>query len=418
MRQIPLVSDDEGEVEQPMGNVSEGEEEEEEVVALGGRRSEGGEIIRRAKQTVRGWLRQTLSSSSLLDLASLTSQEAEHQVFLGDDDLQYCPACIDAYDWGREGERRRKSLFLLPRMSKAVVLRVRTYSELVSAILAVGGTLPKLSSNTKLSTSERRRRQLVNACKLLPISCLDAFLSPLQPRDRSFLSSSQASVSTKEFQHSGSVCLATSSRHWMECLMILTQTELVVFKSKDDRKADLRIPLSTVLSVRELSLVEQPFAVCSFFELETSTRVYTFMVLTSDDVRGWLRVLGLAANRWMSASDLNLDEAYIAAPGGSKMKKRRVYNYRRIHFKSQLTDAVTCIERALQLAFQLSDEEKVTSNKWIEFLNLVSSLQTSNLTSLDERTRAACLLNLYHVMVLHGIFILLLRLNNLICYKR
>lgn len=102
-----------------------------------------------------------------------------------------------------------------------------------------------------------------------------------------------------------------------------------------------------------------------------------------------------------------MDEAYLARPMDWRLDKRRVYNYRRIMFRlpAKPKDPAGLVESCLLLAFELSANQG-NETKWIEFLDAISHLQMMNLTELSERDRTAVLLNIYHVMVLHGNLVL------------
>lgn len=103
------------------------------------------------------------------------------------------------------------------------------------------------------------------------------------------------------------------------------------------------------------------------------------------------------------------EEAYLARPNDWKPDKRRVYNYRKIIFRNPpyLASPAHSVEKALKMAFALSSKGGTEDrNLWIEFLNEISNFQIINITELPTKEKTAILLNLYHLMVLHGMIIL------------
>ena len=205
----------------------------------------------------------------------------------------------------------------------------------------------------------------------------------------------------------GMVAIATSQRHWSEQLMVLTQQDVRLYVCKDDKKPSLIIPSSSIISVKEMEPSQIPFEGYYFFEVATLPRVYYFCVFSDSLLRSWLGAFNLILSD--TNRSYSLDEMFLAKPIGWKMKNRRVLNYRRIIFKRQSdTSPVQVVEKALSLAFDLiGDNEMVLMQPtWIQFLDTVSLLQMVDVRSLGEKERIACLLNIYHVMMLHGYLVI------------
>ena len=178
------------------------------------------------------------------------------------------------------------------------------------------------------------------------------------------------------------------------------------------------------MSVRVLETNEVPIYGYFFFEIETLSRIYYFLVLSEVQLREWLGAFShlisdspeprkpfsgsltkkIMSKRSVKNQGLELDDAYLARPVDWKMDKRRVYNYRRIFFRLPIHHHISTnklVENILTVAFDLSGNQ-TSESKWIEFLDLVSLLQIINLSELGERQRTAVFLNLYHIMILHG----------------
>merc|ERR1711871_832417 len=130
---------------------------------------------------------------------------------------------------------------------------------------------------------------------------------------------------------------------------------------------------------------------------------------------------------------INIDDMYFARPKDWRMKKRSVFNFRRIYFRPPVktVSPLQIVEVALQLIFELVEydrsihkdeeinsdskkdpntvkmwEKETALSKWIAFLDQVSLLQTVDLTKLSEKEKLTIFLNIYHIMILHGNLVL------------
>jgi hypothetical protein len=321
--------------------------------------------------------------------------------------------------------------------------RVRSYSEIAKKLALVSGL--QSAKSARLSSNEKRRRQIANSVLFLSqthtqdLRRWESFLAPLQDSEVHFLGGNyeveEEAVRGQIRTWRGSVALALSRRHWSEQFIVLSKETLTLQRSRESKRATLTIPVGDILSVRAVPLDLCPVAGLGFLEVETHSRVLTLMVRSEMQINGWLQafvMLGILTSgehtnsvrmriqsRVQTPRDPLKEDVYIARPICWKTEKRRVYNYRRIVFKENLTSQVDCgraskqyaditpnslVESILDVAFNLCKIQgsKAAESEWVKFWDEISLLQTVSLVGLSEAQRLAFFLNLYHIMVLHG----------------
>lgn len=345
--------------------------------------------------------------------------------------------------------------------NELLVPRLRTYAEICKALPMA--SLPKLQKNKKFSEEEKRRRQIVETYRVLlqkvsqsagqraattnplhtllsrNISLDDNFL--MKPSDVLYIKS----VNNKNDHWEGCIATARASRHWIEKYLILSKKEAVIVKNVGTKRNPLVIPLISIICVTPLSRAENPFQCMNFafFQIETTARVHYVMVRTDKILMDWLRAFqavlsegivhltpidlnrsglrDVSSTSYLTSShilsnDLD-DEAYIGRPCDWKLDKRRIFNYRKIFFHPNNIPAsyhhispTKLVENILMKAFVLSEiTERTRENDprlWIEFSNEISILQIIDVSKLTETEKVAFFLNLYHIMLLHGIIVL------------
>lgn len=267
-----------------------------------------------------------------------------------DEDLRFCPACIDAIDHRKEGKRRTlfafpwsppahdwadvatttSALSTSPAASKGgsqllgavslhstgisvlspidgenaspFIIKLRSHSDFVRTFPVA--KLSKLSSKAKRLTGvERERRQLAEIYSLMLSkvvsysSVMDAFFGAPSECDRLFLSlslskgaggSSMPKKSPSDEFWEGSVAFATDKRHWVEGVAFLSHGELMLCKSADTRKVILSIPTHSIICIRAMQPEQVPMDMFGFFQVETFSRVMYFMVRSERQRDGWL----------------------------------------------------------------------------------------------------------------------------------
>lgn len=382
------------------------------------------------------------------------------------------------FDHRKEGSRR--ILFLIPLLVKDsranTVLatnscRLLSYTEL-SRIVSLPA-IPKYHKNKKLTLHEKRRKQIVESMKNIklnhfspssaaPAAPIPPFLLPLTDGDKNFLGS-QPVVQKGKDRWEGIVCIALSRRFWSEEYLVLAKTELTIQRSGGDvskRHVAEQIPLSSIIMVKTVLPETMPLPGFSFFEVQTVSRVFTFMVRLDRQMNDWVHAFitllgpGICPTSSLVEGNpqytnmeknnfLEGDQVFIAKPNCTwKLGKHRIFNYRRICFNStpfaeKYRNMTPCelVEDLLQKAFTLSKEGNLLltnrsralaasqpaqaqdSNKlsrdeislvelWVNFNDELSLLQIVNLATLNTREHICFFLNLYHLMILHGQLIL------------
>ena len=383
--------------------------------------------------------------------------------------------------------------------------RLRPFSEIAKVLSLV--PIPRMHKNKRLSSLEKRRRQIVESYRVLmrqQSQQLDlaaatpsyakfvSFLLPITPADREYLDGN-ASVQqrsrppTKSSQHQetdsweGCLGMATSRRHWVEYYLVLSKSEACFYHKHHmaggssgggsggggsqrtssqrgvARRPAMRINMSSVVSVQPMRFQDIPLQGFSFFQIETFSRVYYFMVRSDIQLHEWIEAfvhclgkdvlhspfddsfynLSLTQPGVLSSSSARFHEpegeAYLAKSACWKLDKKRIFNYRRIIFNPAAIPSKysgmspnAFIEAILANVLFLSNTDNSSSSsgqnssssnnnnstaactskshafQWVKFMDEISWLQCINVSKLSETERIAFFLNLYHVMVLHG----------------
>jgi len=294
-------------------------------------------------------------------------------------------------------------------------------------------------------------------------SSLSALLFTQNETDKLFLGngsdvrkihSKTGSLSSSSWE--GRVAHATSRRSWSEEHLVLSETGLSLYIRQDIKRATLSIPISAILGVRPLTRFEAPTPCFRYFQVETFARVFYFMVYGGNQLTAWMEAFSIIRGKTESAdgygdalgnadsshlSPIEPEDAYLARPSCWKLDKRRVLNYRRIIFRSpsgwdklerslsilrekegvSFDDYSTLeiapsyllecnslgpngiVEALLGNVLELSAKDGVAGPRlWISFMDKLSYLQILLIADLPTTEKVALLLNLYHVMVLHG----------------
>jgi len=240
-------------------------------------------------------------------------------------DLSFCSACFEI---NYEGKRKYVYMLTVPEILQSEnnleeseqqqfnwrSPRLRTYSEIIKQLQMV--PIPKLHKNKRLSTVEKRRRQIVESFRTLMRSVQgtsqqstgatvgDAgnltvrkyfqFLANIQDIDRNFLGGNiqlyikpQKDGSTN---YEGHAALAVSRRHFTEQYVILNKQYLSFKSSMESKKYNIVIKTDNIVSVQsvrsENSLVLDHFG---FLQIETWSRVYYILVRSDIQVNEWLQ---------------------------------------------------------------------------------------------------------------------------------
>jgi hypothetical protein len=228
----------------------------------------------------------------------------------------------------------------------------------------------------------------------------------------------------------GAVAMATSRRHWTEQCMQITRTEVLLKKNHDAIRVSLRIPHRCIIRVRPMPPEACPIQGYSYFQIDTFAREHYFLVRSDRQLQEWMRAFEMFIDPSITQSkgSLAMDVAhlsehenfFLARPPCWRLDKRRVLNFRRIVFvpsglsaelKSRISNPCLLVEsilqKALKLSIVVSDQTQGSFSTedvalWITFLDETCLLQTLDISILSEKERAVLLLNLFHIMVIHG----------------
>lgn len=320
--------------------------------------------------------------------------------------------------------------------SKDASPKLRTYQEFSKSfsVLDYGS---KLCKNTRISEYEKCRREIVatyqDAVKAIASDGksklkgkLEDFLGYITEGDRTFLENStpikiKPRVSNTPDKWEGILLMATDRRHWIEKAVVVNSTEVKLSRHTDSRRStSITIGINSIFCVRSLTKEEAPFPYFSYFQLETFSRVYTFMAKCQSDVDLWINVfITLRGTKITQQPNLKnsplpsvteTEDLFFGRPSGFKLdKKRTVFNYRRILFHTSKVpvNPVELVESILDKAFQLQSAEGTADEaQWVDFMDSLCLLQTINVATLTDAEKICVLLNLYHTMVLHGSLLL------------
>jgi hypothetical protein len=330
--------------------------------------------------------------------------------------------------------------------------RLRPFSEIAKVLNMV--PIPRMHKNRRLSSLEKRRRQVVESYRVLlksdpsgaAMARFVSFLGQPAAADRDYLDGNTSVAQRTKHKGpndveswEGCIGLATSRRHWVEYYLVLNKSEMGLFRKHHSSRASLprrpamRIHMSSIVSVQPMRFQDIPLQGFSFFQVETFARVYYFMVRSDIQLQQWIEgfvhflgkevltspfdesYLAQAAQTGQPVSTRFSDpdgEAYLAKSACWKLDKKRILNYRRIVFNPAAMPAKYAqlspnelIESVLANALLLANTDsnnKSNALQWVRFMDEISWLQAINVTKLSENERIAFFLNLYHVMVLHG----------------
>lgn len=355
---------------------------------LGSKKREVGEFFHRDRE-----LHNTVDGSTVA--ADDAEHAAEDASMEADDDLRFCPACIDALDPRKDGKRR--TLFAFPwvpalhdwsdgpsgsqvspgpklgsqllhaayassmsvlatgvsEVTPPFIIKLRSHSDFVRTFPVV--KVSKLSNQKakRLSTVERERRQLAEIYATMLAkgasynSVMDAFFGAPSDTDRLFLGvslskggggSNTTPKKTEDELWEGSVAFATDKRHWVEGIAFMSRNEIIFCKSADSKKPVFSIRIKSIISVRAMLPEEVPMDMFGFFQIETFSRVLYFMVRNDLQLDAWLSafsavgVTSMPNYSEMSLSKL-VEDLYFGESTAWRLEKKRLFNYRNIIFR-------------------------------------------------------------------------------------
>jgi len=361
-----------------------------------------------------------------------------------------CPAWIDVCS---EQRGKYAKAYAFATGDEKVVLRTASeFGELFSVANAKLWCDEHFSP--RLSTSEKHRRMMgytLAACRSTPSVHSEQRCHALQhqkdcrfnnvflQRDPPSSTDAKAKARGREIIFACYVGRALSERQWVEEWALITDQH-VSFFHPDSKRPSFRISLKGILGVRELRYpAERPFFPSYFFvAIETISREIYLMFRSRDDCEQVLAALVKYREGQdrippsMAQANLSRDialmtfddptEEYLHKSSVYSCKQRRLLNNRKFAFNSlgkigfddregaDCIHPLTLVQIVLRKALQPMDEQDTTALD--EFLDAASRLKTANLSGLGETVKCAFLINLYHVMVMHGFLLFGTPLNS------
>jgi hypothetical protein len=284
-----------------------------------------------------------------------------------------------------------------------------------------------------MALDEKKRRQIVESYKsFLSKGQVSSSLSIASDIDKKFLNDSQAQMRRPGKKSSpdtweGAAAIALGPRHWSEYYFKISVTDVSIGRTADSKRPTMVIVASSILRIRRLPQEESPLPFVSgfaFIQIETVARVFYLMIRDSQYSQ-WIAAFTLCygpsivdddAEMATALSSMDSLEPYLAKPPSWKFDKKRIFNYRRIIFNPNGIPAALrnfsnfeLVEALLTKVFALAVNEvnrTADAGQWMLFLDAISVLQIINFYDLNEAERAAVMLNLYHLMVVHASLIL------------
>ena len=131
---------------------------------------------------------------------------------------------------------------------------LRSYTEIKKVFESAKKPFAKVRKYDKLQKTEIRRRQiaetLLMASERSSANCMSFLFGSRNETDTEFLNRNLTPYNQHQNQYTGCLALATSSRHWIELHVVLSNSDFVGYKLKDDKTPCFRVPISSIVSVQ------------------------------------------------------------------------------------------------------------------------------------------------------------------------
>jgi Protein of unknown function (DUF1769)/Protein of unknown function, DUF547 len=289
----------------------------------------------------------------------------------------------------------------------------------------------KESFSPRMSPSEKLRRSL--GLTLLrtpeetdvPPEKVQAFRDLKSTLDTEFLRRPKLSLANARI--SGFVARALSDRHWVEEWAHVTERN-IAFYYPEKRKAEFLVPLSSISKVERLPAELSPQIVgFHILVLTTQGRSVYLMFASDSEIDSWRHVIdnsiriarpedadSVSSCETNSQRLVEIDNAadeFLHRSSMWQCKNRRILNCGKFFFRQEAaavtdTNPLAMAEGALKKAVTMSTEGLENSEKRRSFLDSVAELKRASLLGLDEASRLAFYLNVYHTMISHAFLVL------------
>jgi len=345
-----------------------------------------------------------------------------------------CPARVDLFT--RKGYSRA---FAVNVKSKTLFRSEEACEELVGQ--SIGNKVDEMiegNFSPRLAPSEILRRSVglvlsrITEQTGVPSNAVKAFESMQSQSDGGFLTRAKPTLTVQQSsvcRISGFVARALSDRHWIEeWAMVIGR--YICFHTPDKSKAHFRVNLSNVTKSERLAPALCPqFFGYHVLALTTLGRTVYLMFASESQVDEWIEVVDslrappLENNGSVSSleSDVvskfpemrSLTDEFLHKSSMFQCKNRKILNCAKFYFRNDsdsnaaanpLALAEDALEKALKVPMTEGAEEDLERRR--AFLDSAAELKRASVDNLDEESRLAFFLNVYHVMISHAFLLL------------
>ena len=278
------------------------------------------------------------------------------------------------------------------------------------------------SKESRLSTFESHRRFMGNFIgsvlhnkNSITFQKLEKFMEKSSKHSDNFLTRpfSQMKSVSDHSKHYTCVARALSEYHWIEEWTLVTNRYISFYRA-DQKNPQYHISLSNIVNVRKLTSINMPcLPIFHFIAIETLGRTIYIMLKNHETLEKWL--LTIEHNLKNSSLDSFVHDAkhdvikeFCHKSSMWNCKKRRVLNCRRFLFHpfinyKVVSDPCKLARDILRKALTMIDSSE---DNLRDFLDATAEFKAVDVSKLQSTERLAFFLNLYHIMVIHGLLIL------------
>lgn len=288
----------------------------------------------------------------------------------------------------------------------------------------------------RMSSSEKFRRYLGFVLSRVPGQAgsvsserLKTFRDMPSKLDSEILRRAKPTLTMSHVRKSGFVARALSDRHWVEEWAYVNERN-IAFHHPEKRRAEFILPLPSILNAERLNpdLCPQVFGY-HILVLTTLGRSVYLMFASELEINSWwdlinsLRVVARVDDAdSISSFDTtqtlrlveidNAADEFLHKSSIWHCKNRRILNCGKFYFRQEAaatatnTNPLALAEVALKKAVTMSTEGLENSEQRRAFLDSAAELKLASVHGLDEDSRLAFFLNVYHIMISHAFLVL------------
>ena len=241
--------------------------------------------------------------------------------------------------------------------------------------------------------------------------------------DLQFLSSSKIKPPVSNMvRWSGFIARAYSDRHWVEELVCVHE-RYITFRHLDRRKSsEFVLLLTNIIRVEPLAADLCPFHNPNpILTVSTLASTIYLMFASDSDLKSWCRMIEPTLSQQKSDGVNNKIVDTIGTAAEDLLhksslwncKNRRILNCGSFFFRTVVPtiesyNPLTMAEQALRQATEIATSglDQCTENQLQEFMKCAAMLKQAHVSGLDEASRLAFFLNVYHTMISHAYLVL------------